>query len=171
MTEEENTELTEEEVAEVTASEENWEAQASEFKDKMLRMAAESQNMRRRYEKQIEDARDYSVVSFAKDLVSVMDNLSRALEHLPKEMDETTKNFVLGVEMTKAELARVFAKHGITSVEPTLGDKFDYNLHTAMLQAPTDEHEPGTVLQLMQIGYKLKDRLLRPAAVSVSKGL
>jgi molecular chaperone GrpE len=171
MTEEENTELPEEEVAEVTAPEENWEAQAAEFKDKMLRMAAETENMRRRYEKQIEDARDYSVVSFAKDLVSVMDNLSRALEHLPNEMDETTKNFVLGVEMTKAELARVFAKHRIISIEPTLGDKFDYNLHTAMLQAPTDEHEPGTVLQLMQVGYKLKDRLLRPAAVSVSKGL
>lgn len=139
--------------------------------DKMLRLAAESENMRRRYEKQIEEARDYSMVSFAKDLVPVMDNLSRALEHLPKEMDETTKNIVMGIEMTKGELERVFVKHKIESVAPQAGDKFDYNIHSAMLQAPTDEHEPGVVLQVMQVGYKIKDRLLRPAAVAVSKAL
>lgn len=142
-----------------------------ELNDKMLRVAAEAENMRRRYEKQIEETRDYSVVNFAKDLVGVMDNLSRALEHLPENMDEKTKNFVMGVQMTRDELERVFTKNKIESVLPQVGDKFDYNLHAAMLQAPTDEHEPGVVLQVMQLGYKIKDRLLRPAAVAVSKGL
>lgn len=162
-----------EEVAEEEAEEskEDLAAELQELNDKMLRVAAESENMRRRYEKQIEDARDYSLVNFAKDLVPVMDNLSRALEHLPEEMDENTKNVVLGVEMTRGELERVFAKHKIESVAPKLGDKFDYNIHSAMLQAPTDEHEPGVVLQVMQNGYKIKDRLLRPAAVAVSKAL
>lgn len=150
---------------------EDFEAELKELNDKMLRVAAESENMRRRYEKQIEEARDYSVVSFAKDLVPVMDNLSRALEHLPQEVDDVTKNIVMGIEMTKSELERVFTKHKIEPVVPQLGDKFDYNFHSAMLQAPTDEHEPGVVLQVMQVGYKIKDRLLRPAAVAVSKSL
>lgn len=180
MLDKEKNELPEEEVIEESTPEITKEAAettpdlAAELQglnDKMLRLAAESENMRRRYEKQIEEARDYSVVSFAKDLVPVMDNLSRALEHLPKEMDETTKNIVMGIEMTKGELERVFVKHKIESVAPQPGDKFDYNIHSAMLQAPTDEHEPGVVLQVMQLGYKIKDRLLRPAAVAVSKAL
>ena len=172
MQEEEKNELPEEEVVEKVAEvQKDLAAELQEMHDKMLRVAAESENMRRRYEKQIEEAKDYSVVSFAKDLVPVMDNLSKALEHLPEDMDEATKNFVLGVEMTKAELERVFAKHKIETIAPSLGDKFDYNFHSAMLQVPTGEHEPGVVLQLMQTGYRIKERLLRPAAVSVSKGL
>ena len=146
------------------------EVRLSELNDKLLRMAAESENMRRRYEKQIEEARDYSVQGFAKDLISVVDNIDRALSHLPEQMDENTKNFVLGIEMTRDELIKVFLKHKIDIVEPKPGEKFDYNLHSAMMQTPTEEYEPGVVMQLMQKGYKIKDRLLRPAAVVVSKG-
>ncbi len=169
MTEKDQSEELPEQVETTQEAAPDHEALLLELKDQLLRTAAESQNMRRRYEKQIEDAREYSTTSFAKDLVPVMDNLSKALEHLPAEMDEATRNFVIGVEMTKAELARVFAKHGIESIAPSLGDKFDYNFHSAMLQVPTDEHPENSVLQLMQVGYKIKERLLRPASVAVSK--
>lgn len=140
-----------------------------ELRDKTLRIAADYENAKRRHEKQIEDIANYSVTNFAKDLMSVMDNLSRALEHIPLDMSETIKNFVVGVEMTKLELTKVFEKHSIQEIAPTAGDKFDYNIHHAIIQVPTTEHPKGTILQTMQTGYKIKDRLIRPASVSVSK--
>ena len=140
-----------------------------ELKDKVLRVAADYENAKRRHEKQLEEAKDYAIASFSKDLMSVMDNLSRALEHAPSDIDDMMKNFILGVEMTKSELTRVFEKHHIESVVPNIGDKFDYNMHHAILQVPTEEHPQGTILQVMQAGYKIKDRLIRPATVSVSK--
>ena len=139
------------------------------LQDKLLRVAAENENIRRRYEKQLDETREYSVISFAKDLMSVMDNLSRALDHKPSDLDEHMRNFVAGVEMTKTELSNVFAKHGVEEISPEIGGKFDYNLHHAISQMASDEHPQGSVLQLMQVGYKIKDRLLRPAAVSVVK--
>lgn len=142
-----------------------------ELRDKLLRSAAEYENAKRRYEKQIEDTKIYSVTNFAKDLTSVMDNLSRALEHIPADCDEVTKNFIMGVEMTRTELTDVFSKHGIQVVSPIIGDKFDYNLHHAILQIPTADHPQGTILQIMQVGYKINDRLLRPATVAVTKAL
>lgn len=140
------------------------------LKDKLMRTAAEMENMRRRYEKQIEDVREYSISSFAKDLMSVMDNFSRALSHKPEAENDAVKNFILGVEMTESELLNIFKKHNIQTIAPKLGDKFDYNLHHAISQLESQEHPEGTILSAMQNGYKFKERLLRPAAVAVSKG-
>lgn len=145
------------------------EAEVLSLKDKLLRTAAEMENMRRRYEKQIDDVRDYSVSSFAKDMMSVMDNLTRALSHKPDEMEESVKNFIFGVEMTQKDLLNVFKKHGIEPVEPKSGDKFDYNLHHAISQIEMADWQSGIVVELMQAGYKIKDRLLRPASVVVTK--
>lgn len=138
------------------------------LKDKLLRSAAETENVRRRYEKQIEEVREYSSSSIAKDMMSVMDNLSRALSHKPTNADDSVKNFVLGVEMTQSELLSIFKKHAIEAIEPKIGDKFDYNLHNAIAQIESAEQQPSTIMDVMQIGYKIKDRLLRPASVSVS---
>jgi molecular chaperone GrpE len=142
-----------------------------DLKDKLLRLAAEHENMKRRHEKHIDDIREYAITNLSKDLMSVMDNLSRALEHSPKDNDDTIKNFVIGVEMTKNELESVFKKHHIESIAPEIGEKFDYNLHHAILQVPTNDHKQGVILQVMQTGYKIKDRLVRPATVSVSKAV
>lgn len=139
------------------------------LKDRVLRSAAETENLRRRYEKQIEDVREYSSSTIAKDMMSVMDNLARSLAYAPKDMDESVKNFVLGVEMTQTELLSIFKKHGIEAIEPKTGDKFDYNLHNAISQIESDEHPASTIIDVMQIGYKIKDRVLRPASVAVTK--
>ena len=141
------------------------------LKDKLMRTAAEMENMRRRYEKQIEDVREYSVSSFAKDLMSVMDNFSRALSHKPDAENDAVKNFIIGVEMTESELMNIFKKHKIEAIKPEVGEKFDYNLHQAISQIPSDEHPEGVILSSMQDGYKFKERLLRPAVVAVSKAV
>lgn len=141
------------------------------LKDKLLRAAAETENVRRRYEKQIEDVREYSSSNIAKDMMSVMDNLTRSLSHTPESADDSVKNFILGVEMTQNELLSVFKKHSIESIDPKIGDKFDYNIHNAISQVPSEEHPDSTIIDVMQTGYKIKNRLLRPAAVSVTKTL
>jgi molecular chaperone GrpE len=143
--------------------------QIVDLQDKLLRSNAENENMRRRYEKQIDETRDYSIANLCRDLISVMDNLSRALAHKPKDLDEHMQNFISGVEMTKTELGGVFAKYGIEEIAPGVGEKFDYNSHHAIAKIVSDEHPESTVLQLMQTGYRIKDRLLRAAAVSVAK--
>ncbi len=143
----------------------------SDLKDKILRSAAEMENLRRRYEKQIDDVREYSSSSFAKDMISVIDNLSRAISHKPKEMNDEVKNFILGVEMTQTELLSIFAKHGIKTIEPEVGEKFDYNIHHAISQIESDKYPESTIIDVMQVGYKIKDRLLRPASVAVTKAL
>jgi len=145
--------------------------EVASLKDKLMRTAAEMENMRRRYEKQIEDTREYSASSFAKDLMSVMDNFSRALSHKPAAEDEAVKNFIIGVEMTETELMNIFKKHSIEAITPALGDKFDYNLHHAISQIESGDHPAGTVLSSMQNGYKFKERLLRPASVVVTKAI
>ena len=139
------------------------------LQDKLLRQLAESENIRTRGTMLADEAREYAVLGFAKDLVPVMDNLSRALEHLPENLSEDVKNMVAGIEMTKSELASVFKKHGLESIEPQSGDKFDYNLHHAISQVATDEYKAGSVVNTMQSGYKIKSRLIRPAAVTVAK--
>lgn len=148
---------------------ENLKHQIELLEDKLLRTKAESENIRKRYEKMIEDARDYSISNFTKDLLNVMDNLSRALEHKPEELDEQMSSMFSGVDMTKNELTSVFKKYGLESIEPQAGEKFDYNLHHAVAQIVTDEHNEGSIVDTMQVGYKIKDRLLRPAIVRVSK--
>jgi molecular chaperone GrpE len=136
----------------------------------MLYAKAEVQNVRRRMEKDIQDARAYAATGFARDILSVADNLARALDHVPPEMreDDKLKNFLAGIEATQRELDKVFGLHGITRIA-AVGLPLDPNQHQAMLEIPTDEAEPGTVVQEMQAGYMIKDRLLRPAMVGVAR--
>ena len=136
----------------------------------VLYARAEVQNVRRRMEKDIQDTRAYAATAFARDILSVSDNLARAIDHFPAELreDEKLKNFFAGIEATQRELEKVFGQHGITRIAAK-GLPLDPNQHQAMLEIPTDEAEPGTVVQEMQAGYMIKDRLLRPAMVGVAK--
>lgn len=146
-------------------------AEAAEFKDKLLRTLADMENLRRRTEREVKDARDYALTSFARDLLSVTDNFERALGAAPAELkeNETAKAFINGVDLTGRELAKVLEKHGIRKVEPH-GQKFDPNLHQAMFEIPNADVPNGTVLQVLQPGFTIADRVLRPALVGVSKG-
>lgn len=139
------------------------------LQDKLLRTIAESDNTRKRLEKLIEDAKDYAIFSFAKDMLSVNDNLSRALEHKPQNTEGDLASIITGVEMTKSELTSILKKHGLESIEPLLGEKFDYNIHHAISQVVSDEYDQDSIIGIMQSGYKIKDRLVRPAIVQVSK--
>ena len=141
----------------------------SDLTDKLLRNAADAENVRKRYEKQLEEAKIYAIGNFAKDMLSVMDNLSRALDHKPQEMSQEMTNILMGVEMTKQEMTNIFTKHKMSAISPSIGDKFDYNLHSAVAQVATKDHPEGTVLHVMQDGYVIEGRLLRPAMVTVSK--
>jgi molecular chaperone GrpE len=136
----------------------------------MLYAKAEIQNVRRRMEKDVADARAYAATGFARDVLSVSDNLARAVEAIPAEMhdDPRLKALVTGIEATQRELEKVFAQHGIVRIAAK-GLPLDPNQHQAMLEVPTDEAEPGTVVQEMQSGWMIKDRLLRPAMVGVAK--
>lgn len=144
--------------------------QIEELKDKLLRQLAETENLRTRSARLIEEAKDYAIFSFCKDMVSVMDNLTRALEHVPSDISNEVKNVIEGIVMTKKELASVFQKHSLEVVDPVPGEKFDYNSHHAIAQITTDEYEADNIVNTMQVGYKIKNRLIRPAAVSVSVG-
>ncbi|HWK41518.1 MAG TPA: nucleotide exchange factor GrpE [Croceibacterium sp.] len=136
----------------------------------VLYARAEVQNVRRRMEKDVQDARAYAATGFARDILSVADNLARALDHVPAELreDEKLKNFLAGIEATQREIEKVFGMHGVTRIAAK-GLPLDPNQHQAMLEIPTNEAEPGTVVQEMQAGYMIKDRLLRPAMVGVAK--
>lgn len=139
-------------------------------KQEVLYAKAETQNVRRRLEKDIADARTYAATGFARDMLSVADNLSRALDAIPQELheDERIKSLITGIEATGRELDKVFGLNGITRIAAT-GLPLDPNQHQAMLEVPSAEAEPGTVLQELQAGYMIKDRLLRPAMVAVAK--
>ena len=139
-------------------------------KQDVLYARAETQNVRRRMEKDVQDARNYGATSFARDILSVADNLARALDAIPADLreDEKLKGFVAGIEATQRELDKVFTQNGITRIAAK-GMPLDPNQHQAMLEVPTDEVEPGTIVQEMQAGYMIKDRLLRPAMVGVAK--
>jgi len=136
----------------------------------VLYAKAETQNVRRRLEKDIADARAYAATAFARDILSVADNLTRALEAIPAELreDDKLKNLVAGLEATGREIEKVFGSHGITRIAAT-GLPLDPNQHQAMIEVPSADAEPGTVLQELQAGYMIKDRLLRPAMVAVAK--
>ena len=131
---------------------------------------AETQNVRRRLEKDVQDARNYAATGFARDILSVADNLARALDHVPEELreHEKAKNFIAGIEATQRELEKVFNSNGIIRIAAK-GMPLDPNQHQAMMEVPTDDAEPGTIVQEMQAGYMIKDRLLRPAMVGVAK--
>lgn len=148
---------------------ESLQEQIDSLQDKLLRSMAECENVRARSAKMTEEAREYAITSFAKDLMLVKDNLSMALQHVPEDMDKDVKVIIDGVMMTNNELENVFNKHGMELIEPKPGDKFDYNTHNAISQIVTKEFSAGNVVNTMQVGYKIKDRLLRPAAVTVAK--
>lgn len=139
-------------------------------KQETLYARAETQNLRRRMEKDVADARAYAATGFARDILSVSDNLGRALDSVPQDLreDEKFKGLVAGIEATQRELDKVFTQHGITRI-PAMGLALDPNQHQAMMEIPSDQHEPGTIIQEMQSGYMIKDRLLRPAMVCVAK--
>ncbi|MBX7515205.1 nucleotide exchange factor GrpE [Qipengyuania sp. GH38] len=139
-------------------------------KQDALYARAETQNVRRRMEKDIQDARNYAATGFARDILSVADNLARALDAIPAEQreDEKLKGFIAGIEATQRELEKVFNQNGITRIAAK-GMPLDPNQHQAMMEIPTDEVDAGTIVQEMQAGYMIKDRLLRPAMVGVAK--
>ncbi len=136
----------------------------------ILYAKAETQNVRRRLEKDVADAKAYAATGFARDILSVSDNLSRALEAIPQELreDERLKGLVAGLEATGREIDKVFGLHGITRIA-AVGLPLDPNQHQAMLEIPSAEVAPGTIVQELQAGYMIKDRLLRPAMVAVAK--
>ena len=139
-------------------------------KQDVLYAKAETQNVRRRMEKDVTDARAYAATGFARDILSVADNLSRALDSISAELreDDRLKNLVTGLEATGREIDKVFAGHGISRIA-AMGLPLDPHQHQAMLEVPSADAEPGTVLQELQAGYMIKDRLLRPAMVAVAK--
>lgn len=144
--------------------------QLANAQQEVLYARAETQNVRRRLEKDVADTRAYAATGFARDILSVADNLARALSAIPAELreDEKLKNLVAGIEATGREIDKVFAGHGISRIAAT-GLPLDPNQHQAMLEVPSVDAEPGTVVQELQAGYMIKDRLLRPAMVAVAK--
>jgi molecular chaperone GrpE len=148
-------------------------AENAELKDRALRALADVENMRRRAEREAADARTYAVTGFARDLLTVVDNFARALESLPAEtraaVEGPLKAFIEGVDLTGRELQAVLGRHGVKKLEPQ-GEKFDPNFHQAMFEAPDEALPAGTVTQVVQSGWKIGERVLRPALVGVSKG-
>ena len=144
-------------------------AELEDMRKQLLYAQAETQNVRRRMEKDAQDARAYAATNFARDVLSVADNLARALTAIPPAMreQEGTKALVTGIEMTVKELENVFQRNGITKIE-SIGTPLDPNRHQAMVELPSDQ-PAGTIVQEMQAGYMIKDRLLRPALVGVAK--
>jgi molecular chaperone GrpE len=146
---------------------------AAEFKDKLLRTLAEMENLRKRTEREVADARVYGVAGFARDVLAVADNMHRALSTVGDEernqADPKVKALIEGVELTERELMKVLEKYGVKKFSPE-GEKFDPNMHEAMYEVPTADLPAGHVAQVMQAGYMLGERVLRPAMVGVSKG-
>ena len=141
-------------------------------KDRLLRLAAEMENLRKRTEREKAEATLYAASNFARDLLAVADSLSRTLAAVPEEerdiIDDIMKKFLDGIELTERELLSVFQRHNIRKLE-TVGQKFDPNMHQAMFEVPTAERPPGTVMQEVQSGYAVGERCLRPALVGVAK--
>lgn len=147
------------------------EQKVSDLKDQLMRTLADGENLRKRTLKDVEHSKKYSHISFVKDLVSSVDNLQRALEAVPEDkssLPEPIKNLIIGLEIVEKEIISTLEKHNVKQIDP-LGEKFDYNFHQAMFEVPTNDDEPGTVVQVSQKGYILHDRLVRPAMVGISK--
>lgn len=146
--------------------------EAAEFKDKLLRTLAEMENLRRRTEREVADARTYGVTGFARDVLAVADNMHRALEVVDADAraqaDASFKGFIEGIELTERELLKSLEKNGVRQFSP-VGQKFDPNVHQAMFEVPNADVPPGHVAQVIQSGYMIGDRVLRPALVGVSK--
>jgi len=161
--------IAEEESSDAAARIAALEAERDELMDKLLRALAETENVRRRADRDRKDAETYGGTRLARDLLSVHDNLERALANADETLREQHAGFLEGVELTRRELLNAFAKHRIEKVEPETGERFDPHRHQAMFEAPAPGLEPGTVMQMMQAGFTIADRLLRPALVGVAK--
>ena len=148
----------------------------NDLKNQLLRTLADNENNRRRYEKEKDDLSTYVISNFAKEMLSVLDNLQRAMEVSEKidiedkSIDSNTKNFIEGIQLTEKQLNSIFEKFKITKLK-SLNVKFDPNIHQAMFEIENDDVDEGTILQVVQEGFKIEDRLLRPALVGVSKKL
>lgn len=144
-------------------------AEVVALKDQALRYAADAENTKRRAEREVNDARAYAITKFARDLLEAADNLGQATAHAPKDVsDQTVKNFVVGIEMTQKKLLEAFERNGLKKVDPAAGEKFDPNLHQAMMEQMSDEVGAGAVIKTLQPGYSLFGRLVRPAMVVVA---
>jgi molecular chaperone GrpE len=147
--------------------------EAAELKDRLLRTLAEMENLRRRTDREVTDSRVYGISSFARDILAIADNMARALQTLRAELKERAdpgiQALLDGVELTERELSKVLEKHGVRKFEPQPRDKFDPNLHQAMYEVQDPALPAGTVAQVVQAGYMIGDRMLRPALVAVAK--
>ncbi|HXG78415.1 MAG TPA: nucleotide exchange factor GrpE [Methyloceanibacter sp.] len=147
-------------------------AENADMRDRLLRVMAEMENLRRRTEREKADTARYAISNFARDVLTVGDNLQRTIDHVPAEaaaQDPALKTFLEGVQLTERELLNVLERHGVTRIEP-LGQRFDPNCHQAMYEVQNPEVPEGTVVEVMQSGYTIGDRCLRPALVAVAKG-
>jgi molecular chaperone GrpE len=146
------------------------EAELGDTKDRLLRALAETENVRRRFQREREDSQKYAISGFAKDLLSAADNLRRAIESMPEAeiTDPRAKSLLDGVAATERELLAAFERHGLQRIDP-MGERFDHNFHQAIFEAERPGAPPGTVVEVLQPGYVLHDRLLRPAMVGVAK--
>src|SRR5216684_2328134 len=147
------------------------EAELADTKDRLLRALAEAENVRRRFQREREDSQKYAISGFAKDLLSAVDNLRRALDAVPENeiSDSRTRSLLDGVAATERELLAAFERHGLIRIDP-MGERFDHNFHQAIFEAERPDLPAGTVVEVLQPGYVLHDRLLRPAMVGVAKG-
>jgi molecular chaperone GrpE len=145
----------------------------AELKDRLLRTLADMENLRKRTEREVADARTYGISSFARDVLGVADNIQRALdatgEDWKKHADESGKALFEGVELTERDLLKALERHGVRRIDP-LGERFDPNLHEAMYEVPDGKVPAGTVVEVLQSGFTIGDRILRPARVAVAKG-
>ena len=154
-----------------TASISDLEEKVLVLKDQLMRSLADGENLRKRTLKDIENSKKYSHISFVKDLVTSVDNFQRALKAVPEDkssLPEPIKNLIVGLEIVEKEILATLEKHNVKLIDP-MGEKFDYNFHQAMFEVPTNEEEPGKVVEVSQKGYVLHDRLVRPAMVGISK--
>ncbi len=151
------------------AAVDNLRAEAAALKEQALRYAAEVENTRRRAEREVNDARAYAISKFAKDLLGVADNLARALEHAPRDADDQlSRNLTVGLEMTQKDLNTAFERNGLKRLHPELGERFDPHQHQAVMEQTSGEIAPGGVVQVLQTGYELFGRIVRPAMVVVA---
>jgi molecular chaperone GrpE len=148
-------------------------AENAEMKDRVLRTVAEMENLRKRTEREVADTRTYAIAGFARDMLAATDSLSRAMVVVPAEeraaATGTLKSLIDGIELTEREMQRLLAKHGVKPIE-ALGQKFDPHRHQAMFEVPDPAQPEGTVVQVVQAGFAIGDRVLRPAMVGVAKG-
>ncbi|MER2507446.1 nucleotide exchange factor GrpE [Amaricoccus sp.] len=144
--------------------------EVAELKDRVLRALADAENMRKRAERDRRDAEVYGATRLARDLLSVQDNFARALENVTQEVRDAAPGLIEGIELTHRDLLSAFEKHKINRISPEAGDRFDPKLHQAMFEAPVPNTKAGDIIQVMNIGFTIGDRLLRPAQVGVSSG-